>query len=152
MRKLLQFAKEIEGSDPETVIQACLAAGVGVLVDHGYDPLHGKNDEERHEWALFHLFLASQGIDAAHHIEWLLQRFKNAAQWLGGEGEKFRALYGMRTISDEFKKRWETYYAAEASLSESDAADQIRANNQAIEEARSTAPIRRRRRRLRKAA
>jgi 2-succinyl-5-enolpyruvyl-6-hydroxy-3-cyclohexene-1-carboxylate synthase len=31
VRKLLQFAKEIEGHDPETVIKACLKAGVAVI-------------------------------------------------------------------------------------------------------------------------
>ena len=121
VRKLLQFGKEIEGQDPETVIKTCLDAGIGVIRSPGYNPLAGRNDEERREWVLYTVFLAPRmgPVGASDHIEWVLQRpFQNVAEWLGPKGDKWRAIWWMRPVPDEFKKAWAIFAADHASLSE----------------------------------
>ena len=81
MRKLFEFAKQTEGLSGEELVQACLDAGVGVIVSRGYNPFHGRSDDERREWLLFILWLTSRERapgDASDHVEWLLRRAGNA--------------------------------------------------------------------------
>jgi hypothetical protein len=130
VRKLLQFAKEIDGQDPEAVIKACIEAGVAVIHSPNYNPLAGRNDAERREWALFTLYLAAQMGKAAasYHVEWLLQRpFQNVGEWLGPEGDKWHPTSWMRPIPDGFKRAWAVFAADHASLSETDIYAQLNA-------------------------
>jgi hypothetical protein len=74
-------------------------------------------------------------------VESVLQRpFQNVAEWLGEEGEKFRAQWRMRQISEAFKTDWLTFAAECPSLSESE----IDAELTAIDEAPKPLPMRRR--------
>ena len=73
-RKLMAFMKECEGLEGEELVQACLDAGVGVVVSKNYDMFAGQSDEQRREWKLFALWLTKQGRrNAAHHVEWLMR-------------------------------------------------------------------------------
>jgi hypothetical protein len=49
-RKLIAFMREIENLDGEALVQACIDANVGLVRDPGYNPFHGRSDEERREW------------------------------------------------------------------------------------------------------
>ena len=148
VRKLFEFAKQTEGLSGEELVQACLDAGVGLIVSRGYNPFAGRSDDERREWRLLVLWLALRqgyavGDVAWGHVEWLLQRpFQNVAEWLGEEGEKFRARHGMSQPSEAATTDWSAFAAERQSLSEAD----IEAEIKAAEVAQNAAPLRRRRR------
>ena len=125
VRKLFAFAREIEGLEGEAFVQACLDAGVGVINDRGYDPFHGRSNDERREWLLFILWLVLRhgyAVDGAtRHAEWLLQRpFQSVAEWLGEEGEKFRVRWGMRQVPEPVKTDWSSWSAERRTLSEAE--------------------------------
>jgi len=147
IRKLFQFTREIESLDGEDIIKACLAANIPVIVDHNYNPLAGRSDEEKREWYLFMLFIARlwrNPRSASGHVEWVLQRpFQNVAEWLGSEGDKFRARCGMRLIPDAIKKDWSTFATERKSLSVAD----VIAELEELEKAPRQAVPRQRRRR-----
>jgi hypothetical protein len=116
VRRLFRFVKELDGlDDPEDIVKACIAANMPVIVDHNYDQFTGRTEEEVREWHLFMLLVARDGGEpqgVARHIEWILQRpFQNVAEWLGDEGDNFRALYRMRAVPADFKQRWFTFLA-----------------------------------------
>jgi len=129
IRKLLQFAKEIENLEGEDFVKACVEAGAGVIRSPGYDKFVGRSDHERREWNLFALFLeqtCGMGGDAADHIEWVLQRpFQDVSEWFGPEGDKFRALCGMPPIPDKTKKAWATFVVDHAALTEANIVAQL---------------------------
>jgi hypothetical protein len=141
VRKLFEFAKQTEGLSGEELVQACLDAGVGVITSRGYNPFAGRSDDERREWRLFVLWLARRQRapgDASDHVEWLLQRpFQNVAEWMGEEGEKFRARHGMDQPSEAVKTDWSMFAAERASLSEVE----ITAEIDAFEAAQNAAPV-----------
>jgi len=149
VRKLFEFAKETEGLSGEELVQACLDAGVGVIVSEGYDPLHGRSDEEKQEWFLYVLWQARLGnANAWWSVEWVLQRpFQNVAEWLGEEGAKFRARCSMRPIPEACKTEWSTFLAERLSLSVTEINAQIEAAEAENAAANAAAPTRRRRRR-----
>ena len=123
IRKLLQFAKEIEGLSGEALLQACLEANVGVIQSPGYNPFHGRDDQERREWKLYALFNGPRmgGENAGNHVEWLCQRpFQNVSEWLGPEGDKFRAIWRMHPIPDQYRAAWTKFAADHVALSEAD--------------------------------
>ena len=153
VRKLFEFAKQTEGLNGEELVQACLDAGVGRIVSRGYDPFGGRSDDERREWRLFVLWLAlRQGYAVADvawgQVEWLLRRpFQNVAEWLGEEGEKFRALYGMSQPSEACKTDWSVFAAQRQSLTEAEIITEINAAEAAQNAARvMPAPTRKGRR------
>jgi Protein of unknown function (DUF3102) len=125
VRKLFNFARDCQHLSGEALIERCIAEGVGVIHDSGYDPFHGRSEEEQVEWALFILFLSfgcegrMSGFEPDHardHVEYLLQRpFQNVTEWLGPEGDRWRGNpfngYRERKISDEFKANWATFLA-----------------------------------------
>jgi hypothetical protein len=119
VRKLLAFAGDCEALSGEALVDRCIAEGVGVIVDEGYDPFAGRSETEQLEWMLFQLFVSCdpsahragmQPQHAAYHIEWVLQRpFQNVAEWLGDEGERFRRVNGSGLVSEEFKSDWAAF-------------------------------------------
>jgi len=86
------------------------------MVDHGYNPFHGRSESEKLEWLVFSLFLSyERGIrggydpqDAWSHVEYLLQRpFQNVDEWLGPEGDEWRRrCMGAQGPSEQFKTGW----------------------------------------------
>jgi hypothetical protein len=164
VRKLLNFMKECEDLSGEEFIERCIAEGFPVIHDPGYDPLAGRNEVEAVEWHLFIGFLSfdeergQAGGEPAHvtnHVEWILQRpFHNVAQWLGDEGEKFRAQWGMHEPSDEFKSNWAAFLAERRTLTLAEVQETLDTLQRRFEEARakgviSTPSLRRKRRRSR---
>ena len=142
VRKLLAFAKQTDGLSGEGLIQACLDAGVGVIASRGYNPFHGRSDDERRGWRLYVLWLARRQrmavVDALGHVEWLLQRpFQNLAEWLGEDGDLCRARWGMRQIPEALKTDWSVFAAALGTLSEAE----ITAAIDAFEAAQNAAPV-----------
>jgi len=69
-----------------------------VIIDHYYDPWCESTTEEKREWHVFALFLmkvfTATAKGARDHVGWLLQRpFPSVSQWMGEEGDKFRAIW-----------------------------------------------------------
>ena len=122
VKKLFEFAKQTESLSGEELVQACLDAGVGIINNPGNNPFAGRSEIERREWLLFVLWLTrfeGNADGAWRHVEWLLQRpFQNVAEWLGEEGEKCRARWGMRQPSEAIKTKWSGFLAERRSLTE----------------------------------
>jgi hypothetical protein len=77
-------------------------------------------------------------VDALGHVEWLLQRpFQNVGEWLGEEGDKWRARWGMHQIPEAIKTDWSMFLAERRSLTEAD----IEAEINAAEAAQNAAPV-----------
>jgi hypothetical protein len=125
VRKLFEFAKQTDGLSGEELVQACLDAGVGIISSPGYNPFAGRSDDERREWRLFVLMLARRGrrgpAGVWHEVEWLLQRpFQNVAEWLGEEGETFRAQWRMRQVPEALKTEWSSFAAERGVMTETE--------------------------------
>ena len=131
VRKLLSFARTVEGLRGEELINFCIANDVGVIHDAGYDPFAGRNEVEKLEWLVFKLFLSCDvdagrsGFapeDAWSHVEYLLQRpFQNVDEWLGPEGDEWRRIYpGGHRPSGEFKAAWAVFRDAHQGLALAD--------------------------------
>ncbi len=121
LRKILEFAKRLENvTDPEELVEICVAEGIGVITTPGYDPLAGRSPDEAREWVLFILFLVKgqPGIVAevdgvTGHVEWILRRrFQNVAAYLGEEGDEFRARVGMKTMPQAVRDQWAAFLEA----------------------------------------
>jgi hypothetical protein len=136
VRKLLAFVKECEGREGEELVQACLDAGVALISTPGYDMFAGQSDEQRREWKLFAMWLTKQGHrNAAYHVEWLMRTGDGGvAKWLGEEGDRYRARWGMRQMPEAFKAEWSAFLAERRSLTEVE----IEAE---LEAAHSAAPV-----------
>jgi hypothetical protein len=61
MRKVINFAREMEHLSGEELIEHCIAEGVGVVVDASYDMFAGRSDAEKLEWHWFVAFLSYDG-------------------------------------------------------------------------------------------
>ncbi len=146
VRKLFAFAREIEGPDGEELVKACIDANVAVIPTPGYDPFHGRSDEERREWFLFGLWLTvrHRARDVWPHVEWLLQRpFQNVAEWLGDEGEKCRTRWGMRRMPEALKTEWSRFAAKRRTLDEAEIeAEIVAAQKATLEVGRQRRPAR----------
>ena len=117
MKKLLAFSREIEGAAPEEIVKACIENDIGVIRDPNYDMFAGRSETEIRDWHLFALFLVRsrkwRAGAAAQHIEWVLQRpFQNVAEWLGSEGDAFRARCWMPPIQRAGVDAWHAFAAA----------------------------------------
>ena len=120
VKKLINFARELEHLPPEQVLERCIAEGVGVFQDEGYDPFAGRSKAEQIEWTIFIIFLSFDGERhggepdrIADHVEWILQRpFQNVSEWLGDEGEKFRGNPFNGGWSKRFTEKFKTDWAA----------------------------------------
>src|SRR5262249_23703091 len=138
LRRLLNLAAQIgAGSDPARLIDFCNENGIPIMVDEGYDPFHGRSDEEKREWMIFVLFLVRkhnytpQGAFA--HFEWVQQRpFQNVVEWLGSEGDKFREQWG-RPISDNAKAAWREFLAERRTISAEEVDAELTEIHQQIE-------------------
>jgi hypothetical protein len=145
VRKLFEFVKQTEGLSGEELVKACIDANVGLITTPGYNPFQGRSADERREWRLFALWLASRQRftvnGAARHVEWLLRRpFQNVAEWMGEEGDLCRARWRMSSVSEALKTDWSTFIADHRSLSE----EEIKAEVDAIKAAQKIAPPHRR--------
>jgi hypothetical protein len=129
LRKLLNFAKEIEGIyDPEQLVKVCVENDVGVIRDSGYDPFAGRSAREQREWIAFMTFMVRDcgysAEGAGGLVEWILQRpFQNVSEWLGEEGDQFRRYncYNIiKPIPDETIASWHTFMSERDAYSQSD--------------------------------
>jgi hypothetical protein len=122
VRKLFNFARDIDGLSGDALIERCIAEGVGVIQDSGYNMFAGRNEAEIVEWQLFALFLSYDAAAGrgggepqrvADHVEYLLQRpFQNVAEWLGPEGDKWRKNpFNGGSVSEQFKTDWAAFLA-----------------------------------------
>jgi hypothetical protein len=87
-----------------------------VIIDHYYNPWCESTTEEKREWHVFALFLmkvfTAMAKGARYHVEWLLQRpFPGVSQWMGEEGDNFRARCHMPPIPDQTKRVWSIFAA-----------------------------------------
>jgi hypothetical protein len=140
VRKLLNFAKDVEHLSGEALIERCIAEGVAVMHAPGYNP-------ERLEWELFKLFLsydAAAGWEpnhAAEHVEYLLrQPFQNVDEWLGAEGDKWRKRNGYSPpvmIPEQFKTDWAAFLAKHRSRELADVIKELETLQQRVKEARA---------------
>jgi len=141
VRKLLMFVKECEGLEGEELVQACLDAGVALIRTPGYDMFAGQSDEQRREWKLFALWLTKQGYrNAAHHVEWLMRTGDGGvAEWLGEEGDLFRARLRMRQVPEALKTEWSSFAAERGLMTETE----IEAESAALADqgAQNVAPV-----------
>jgi hypothetical protein len=58
VRKVLAFARDCAHLSGDDLVERCIAEGVGVIVDHSYNPFAGRTEAEILEWHLFVLFLS----------------------------------------------------------------------------------------------
>jgi Protein of unknown function (DUF3102) len=144
VRKLLEFVKETEGLSGEELVKASLDAEVGMIRSPGYDPFHGRSEEEQREWLLFIVFLGKSWMSvesAESHIEWLLPRpFQNVAEWMGAEGEKCRKIWGMRPIPEAIAKAWPAFLIGHESSSRAEIIAELDALRAVQKKARIAAP------------
>ena len=120
VRKLLNFAREMEHLSGDALIERCIAEGVGVILDPSYDPFAARTELEQLEWQLFILFQSydpaagrsgGEPQRVADHVEWILQRpFQNVSEWLSEDGDKWRKQ-GMSPIPERFKLAWAAFLA-----------------------------------------
>jgi Protein of unknown function (DUF3102) len=121
IEKFMDFAKRAEGSNPEQLVDLCIAEGFGYIKDEGYYPFHGRSEAEIREWILFGFFIGGGSPGAFNHVEWLLQRpFQNVAEWLGPEGAAFRKPYGWRESPPKFHEGWARFKAEYADKTRDD--------------------------------
>ncbi len=82
------------------MVNLCIERGFSVIQDEGYNPFHGRSEEEQRDWLLFAMHIGDLELQ---HTEWLLQGgsdiereghpspFQNPDRWLGELGDKWRA-------------------------------------------------------------
>ena len=127
--KLMEFAKRAEVTGGDDLVSLCTSYGFGVSADEGYSPFAGRSEIERRDWCLFGWFIGYGHPDAFTHIEWLLQRpFQNVEEWLGPEGDKFRAnpFSTMPPIPDKCREAWKKFHAAHSHMTEADIIAELR--------------------------
>jgi hypothetical protein len=139
MRKLINFAREMEHLSGEELIEHCIAEGVSLIVDYGYDIFAGRSDAEKLEWHWFGAFLSYDG-DAGRwrrdggepqlvweHIEYLLQgRFQNVAELVGAKGDRYREFYGIAPLSEQFKANWAAFRDQHRDCTLADAEEELK--------------------------
>jgi Protein of unknown function (DUF3102) len=150
MRKVINFAREMEHLSGEELIEHCIAEGVGVIVDDSYDMFAGRSDAEKLEWHWFAAFLSYDG-DAGRwcrsggepqhvwdHVEYLLQgRFQNVTELLGEKGDRYREFYGIASLSEQFKAAWAAFRDQHRDCTLADAEDALKNLQRKFEQARS---------------
>ena len=147
VRKLIAFMRQIENLEGEELVQACIANDVAIYRTANYDMFAGCSDDERRGWKLFGLWLTRHGHSARwaeHHVEWLLRTGDGGvAEWLGPDGDRYRALWGFKPFTDAGKSAWARFAASHAMLSEAEIDEALSA---AMEAVQNSAPQRRSRR------
>lgn len=109
IEKLMEFAKRAEITSGDDLVNLCTSYGFGVIADEGYDPFYGRSEIERRDWLLFGWFWGHGKESAFEFVEWVLQRpFQNVEEWLGPEGDRFRAspFSIMTPITDKCRAAW----------------------------------------------
>ena len=114
----------------EAFIEFCIANNVAMIHDGSYNPFHGRSEAEKLEWLAFIMFLscdtaANRGgwdpDNAAQHVEYLLQRpFQNVDEWLGPEGDEWRARCVGRNPTEQFKTEWAAFRDAHRNATKAD--------------------------------
>ena len=124
--ELSKILKRIDEGDSIEEVQGFLSeqgfAAACVIHDPSYDAFANCDEDDKRAWHIWVLLLLRSGgyeMDGAWlHTEWILGReFKNPDEWLGEEGIKWRARWGMRQLSKEFVRAWEKLYAEHGGLS-----------------------------------
>ena len=108
-------------STPDDLIEFCMKEGIGVIKDDAYDPFYGRSEREQLDWILFGWFIGNGSESAFDHVEWILQRpFQNVEEWLGPEGDKFRAnpFSAMPPVSDKCRKAWKKWHSERCHMTE----------------------------------
>ena len=116
IEKLMEFAAKAALCEGDSEVMVGLATDFGFTVfqDGGYDPFHGRTETEKRDWLLFALAI---GDGEMRHVEWLLRNgWPTVDEWLGPQGDGFRAAYGMKSPR-KFKAAWPKYRADRAHLS-----------------------------------
>jgi hypothetical protein len=107
LERLMEFTKRAEGCNSEQLVDLCIAEGIPIIKNEGYDAFHGRSEAEIREWLLFGFWLGRGSSGAFDHVEWILQRpFQNVDEWLGPEGSKFRKPYGWRDPTSQAHEAW----------------------------------------------
>jgi hypothetical protein len=111
----MALMKEGVPADSPVVMELMKDASISpmTITEPGYDPLFGRSEAEILEWHLYMMFLSfdraagrsgGEPDGVASHVEWLLQRpFQNVAEWLGEEGDKWRAVQRMPAMPESCK-------------------------------------------------
>jgi hypothetical protein len=121
IEKLLEIAKRAETLSGEDLVDLYVEQGFSVIVDKSYDPFAGRSEIEQRDWVLFGWFIGNGSESAFDHVEWLLQRpFQNVEEWLGPEGDKCRARWGMKPVPTKCHKAWAKFHAEHAHMTVAD--------------------------------
>ena len=129
LERIMEFARRSETATPDELVSLAVAQGFEIIRDESYDPFAGRSESEQRDWILFGYFIGNGSESAFDHIEWLLQRpFQNVEELLGPEGDKYRATWHFKPLSDKFKKRWAQFREQYADKTLADIDAQIQHN------------------------
>jgi hypothetical protein len=114
-KKLIQENAQRVANLPAAMKLAMFDAGItaGTTIVMRGDPFGREppNVERDRAWRQFIAHLTKWGMDAEHasnHVDWLVfhQGWEKPDEWLGEEGNRWRAMCGMRNPSPEFVAEW----------------------------------------------
>jgi hypothetical protein len=140
VRKLLAFAKRLEGADPDEFISICAAEGIAVIRSpFGAKECAELSDAERHEWTLWVLFGVKKCAaleEAAYHADRLQSRGWSLKEWYGDEGDKYRQRCCLREMPQSSKDAWRAFLKKNRDRTLADVEDEIVRLHEARIEAR----------------
>ena len=109
--------------------------GIGLIQDDTYDPFYGRSEVEQRDWILFGWFIGNGSESAFDHVKWLLQRpIQNVEEWVGPEGDRLRAQWGLPVATKKLRAAWEKFHAEHCHMTEKEIKaeiDRIRAEHYA---------------------
>ena len=122
VRKLLTFVQRCEGLEGEELFQACLDAGIPIIKPPATTPFTANPTTSAGNGSCSAYgscpILAPRV--ALHHLEWLLRNGVDLPDWMGAMGDRDRARFGMRPLSDRLKADWASFAASYAALTEAE--------------------------------
>jgi hypothetical protein len=153
--KLMAFARQIEGADPEEIIEICAANDIAVIKNNPFGAKDFSELEEREqlEWHLWTLLFARRDSveEAAYHAERMQTRGWTLDGWYGDEGDQWRRRH-TREMPQSVKDEWRDFIESNRHRSIADVEAEIMKISEEQEQARAAAPRRRRRARRVRAA
>ena len=109
------------GLKSATVAVLGLNAAAKAIVLQYPDPYAGDSEEILSEWNLYAMYLMRSGLrneHAGHSCEWLRRNGWNSpSEWFSDDGDRYRKMFGMRTMPEEVKTEWAAFYAENRSRS-----------------------------------